>query len=66
VGAIILAGRFLMRLLFRLVAATGSREVFVGLALVMVVDIALLTQLVGLSAALGTFLAGVWCWPAAG
>jgi Kef-type K+ transport system membrane component KefB len=52
--------------LFRLVAATGSREVFVGLALVMVVDIALLTQLVGLSAALGTFLAGVWCWPAAG
>jgi len=35
------------------------REVFVGLALVMVVGIALLMQLVGLSAALGTFLAGV-------
>ncbi|MFN7277164.1 MAG: monovalent cation:proton antiporter-2 (CPA2) family protein, partial [Betaproteobacteria bacterium] len=59
VGAIIVAGRFLTRPLFRLVAATGSREVFVGLALVMVVGIALLMQLVGLSAALGTFLAGV-------
>ena len=45
--------------LFRLVAETGIREVFVGLALVMVVGIALLMQLVGLSAALGTFLAGV-------
>lgn len=59
VGAIVLAGRFLTRPLFRLVAETGSREVFVGLALVMVVGIALLMQQVGLSAALGTFLAGV-------
>ena len=59
VGAIVLAGRFLTRPLFRLVADTGMREVFVGLALVMVVGIALLMQLVGLSAALGTFLAGV-------
>ena len=59
VAIIVLAGRFLMRPLFRLVADTGSREVFVGLALVIVVGIALLMQLVGLSAALGTFLAGV-------
>jgi monovalent cation:proton antiporter-2 (CPA2) family protein len=59
VGAIVLAGRFLMRPLFRLVADTGIREVFVGLALAMVVGIALLMQQVGLSAALGTFLAGV-------
>jgi len=59
VGVIVLAGRFLTRPLFRLVADTGMREVFVGLALAMVVGIALLMQLVGLSAALGTFLAGV-------
>ena len=59
VAAIVLAGRFLTRPLFRLVADTGMREVFVGLALAMVVGIALLMQLVGLSAALGTFLAGV-------
>jgi monovalent cation:proton antiporter-2 (CPA2) family protein len=59
VAAIVLAGRFLTRPLFRLVADTGIREVFVGLALLMVVGIALLMQQVGLSAALGTFLAGV-------
>ncbi len=59
VGVIVLAGRFLTRPLFRLVAGTDMREVFVGLSLVMVVGIALLMQLVGLSAALGTFLAGV-------
>ena len=59
VAIIVLAGRFLTRPLFRMVADTGIREVFVGLALVLVVGIALLMQLVGLSAALGTFLAGV-------
>jgi len=59
VAAIMLAGRYLMRPLFRFVAETGIREVFVGLALVIVVGITLLMQFVGLSAALGTFLAGV-------
>ena len=59
VASIILAGRFLMRPLFRQVAETGIREVFVGLALLIVVGITLLMQFVGLSAALGTFLAGV-------
>ena len=59
VAAVVLVGRFLTRPLFRLVAETGMREVFVGFALVLVVGIALLMQLVGLSAALGTFLAGV-------
>ena len=48
-----------MRPLFRFVAETGIREVFVGLALLIVVGITLLMQFVGLSAALGTFLAGV-------
>ncbi len=59
VGGIILAGRYLMRPLFRLVAATHIREIFVAFALLIVVGITLLMQEVGLSAALGTFLAGV-------
>jgi voltage-gated potassium channel Kch len=41
------------------VAGTGIREIFVAFALLIVVGITLLMQLVGLSAALGTFLAGV-------
>ena len=59
VAAIILAGRYLMRPLFRMVAASGIREIFVAFALLIVVGITLLMQFVGLSAALGTFLAGV-------
>jgi monovalent cation:proton antiporter-2 (CPA2) family protein len=59
VSAIILAGRYLMRPLFRFVATSGIREIFVGLALLIVVGITLLMELVGLSAALGSFLAGV-------
>lgn len=59
VGLIILAGRYLMRPLFRFVADSGMRETFVGLALLIVVSITLLMQFVGLSAALGTFLGGV-------
>ncbi|MCK6548352.1 monovalent cation:proton antiporter-2 (CPA2) family protein [Myxococcota bacterium] len=59
VAGIILAGRFLVRPLFRFLAATGLREVFTAAALLLVVGIALLMELVGVSAALGTFLAGV-------
>jgi monovalent cation:proton antiporter-2 (CPA2) family protein len=59
VSLIILAGRYLMRPLFRFVADSGIRETFVGLALLIVVSITLLMQFVGLSAALGTFLGGV-------
>ncbi len=59
VALIVLAGRYLMRPLFRFVATSGIREIFVGLALLIVVSITLLMQFVGLSAALGTFLGGV-------
>ncbi len=59
VAGIIFAGRYLMRPLFRMVAAAKIREIFVAFALLIVVGITLLMQLVGLSAALGTFLAGV-------
>lgn len=59
VVSIILAGRFLLRPILRAVAKTGVREAFVALALVLVIGIALLMSSLGVSAALGTFLAGV-------
>ena len=59
VGGIILAGRFLVRPLFRIIANTKMREIFTATALFLVIGIALLMNAVGLSAALGTFLAGV-------
>lgn len=59
VALIVLAGRYLMRPLFRFIAMTGLREIFVALALALVVGITLLMETVGLSPALGTFLAGV-------
>lgn len=59
VGLIIVAGRFLVRPAFRMLAATKVREIFTAFALMLVVGIAFLMDLVGLSPALGTFLAGV-------
>jgi len=57
--AAILAGRFLVRPLLAFVASTGVREAFTALGLALVVGAALLTQLVGLSPALGAFIGGV-------
>ncbi|WP_291843429.1 cation:proton antiporter [Maricaulis sp.] len=59
VGAVVLVGGFLTRPLFRFIARTRLRELFVAAALMMVIGIALLMSLVGLSPALGTFIAGV-------
>jgi monovalent cation:proton antiporter-2 (CPA2) family protein len=59
VGAIVLAGRFLVRPIFHAIAHTGLREMFTAAALLLVIGIALLMTAVGLSPALGTFLAGV-------
>ncbi|GEA10728.1 monovalent cation:proton antiporter-2 (CPA2) family protein [Alteromonas sp. KUL49] len=59
IGGVIAAGHFLSRPLFHYVASSGLREIFVATALVLVVGIAALMSLVGLSPALGTFLAGV-------
>lgn len=59
VGAVILAGHFLIRPLFRYVHAARLREINTAMALMIVVAIASLMLLVGLSPALGTFLAGV-------
>ncbi|MFO1034276.1 MAG: monovalent cation:proton antiporter-2 (CPA2) family protein [Hyphomicrobiales bacterium] len=62
IGAVVLllmAGRYLMRPLFRIVAGTGLREIFVALSLLIVVGITLVMTSLGLSPALGTFLGGV-------
>ncbi len=59
VAGIILAGRFLTRPVFRYIAKTRSHEIFIATALLLVVGISLATSAVGLSPALGTFLAGV-------
>lgn len=59
VGGVILAGRYLTHPLFQLIAKSGLREMFTAVALLLVAGIAVLMTLVGLSPALGTFLAGV-------
>lgn len=57
--AIVVGGRFVLRPVFRVIAATGLREIFTAFSLLLVIGTALLMQAVGLSMALGTFLAGV-------
>lgn len=59
IAAVVVGGHFLSRPLFRFVASSGLREIFTATALMLVIGIAALMSLVGLSPALGTFLAGV-------
>ncbi|MDJ0793818.1 MAG: cation:proton antiporter [Woeseiaceae bacterium] len=62
VGAIafvVIAGSYLTRPIFRFIAVARLRELFTATALLLVIAIALLMVVVGLSPALGTFLAGV-------
>lgn len=59
VVVVILAGVFLTRPLFRYIHHARLREMYTALALLMVVATAVLMTMVGLSPALGTFLAGV-------
>ncbi len=56
---LILVGRFVLKPLLRVIAKTGMREIFIACALFLIVGSALLTASVGLSMALGSFLAGV-------
>ncbi len=58
-AAIVIVGIFLTRPVFRYIHHARLREMYTALALLMVVSIAVLMQMVGLSPALGTFLAGV-------
>ena len=59
IAVVVVGGRYLTRPLFRFIAAAHLREIFTASALLMVVAVASLMQVVGLSPALGAFLAGV-------
>jgi monovalent cation:proton antiporter-2 (CPA2) family protein len=56
---LILAGRFLLRPFFRLIGNLGEREMFVFAGLFTVIASAAVMELLGLSTALGAFIAGV-------
>jgi CPA2 family monovalent cation:H+ antiporter-2 len=59
VGAMIIAGRYLLTPMFQVIARTGAREVMIAAALLVVLGSAAAMQAVGLSMAMGAFLAGV-------
>ncbi len=59
VALIVIAGRYFLNPLFRLLAQSGAREVMTAAALLIVLGAALLMQKSGMSMALGAFLAGV-------
>ena len=59
IAAIVLGGRLLIRPLLRWIARSNTPEIFTAASLLLVVAIAALMQFVGLSMALGAFLAGV-------
>lgn len=59
IAIVVVGGSVLTRPVFRFIAVAKLRELFTAVALMMIVGIALLMTLVGLSPALGTFLAGV-------
>lgn len=59
IAALIAAGRYVIRPLFRLIGNLGEREMFVVAALFTVMASAAVMELLGLSTALGAFIAGV-------
>ena len=59
IAAVVLAGRFVLRPVFRIVARTRLSEMFTALALAIVIGVTLLMEAVSLSPALGAFIAGV-------
>lgn len=59
VVAVVIVAHYILRYVFRFVAAAKLRELFSAVALLVIAGVAYLMHLVGLSAALGTFIAGV-------
>lgn len=56
---VLVAGRFLINPLLKIIATAGSRETMTAAALLIVLSVALLMQAVGLSMGLGAFVAGI-------
>jgi glutathione-regulated potassium-efflux system protein KefB len=59
IAAVVVAGRYLLNPFLRLLAGTGAREVMTAASLLVVLGAAALMAAVGMSMALGAFLAGV-------
>ena len=59
IAAVIIGGKYLLRYVLRTVAWTKVNEVFTATALLTVIGVALIMDMIGLSMALGAFLAGV-------
>jgi glutathione-regulated potassium-efflux system protein KefB len=59
IAAVIVGGRYLLRPIFRIVAATQISEVFTATALLVVLGVAWLMELCGMQMSLGAFLAGM-------
>jgi CPA2 family monovalent cation:H+ antiporter-2 len=59
IAALLIAGRYLLNPLFRIIANTGAKEAMIAAALLVVLGSATLMQLAGLSMAMGAFVAGV-------
>jgi monovalent cation:proton antiporter-2 (CPA2) family protein len=58
-AAIILAGRYLLNPIYRIIATTGVREAMTACALLTIVAVVYLMDQIGLSASLGAFMAGI-------
>ncbi|MBK0125043.1 glutathione-regulated potassium-efflux system protein KefB [Pantoea sp. C8B4] len=58
-AGMLVGGRYLLRPIFRFIAASGVREVFTAASLLLVLGSALFMDMLGLSMALGTFIAGI-------
>ncbi|SFN44180.1 Kef-type potassium/proton antiporter, CPA2 family [Izhakiella capsodis] len=58
-AGMLIGGRYLLRPILRFIAASGVREIFIATSLLLVLGAALFMDALGLSMALGTFIAGV-------
>jgi glutathione-regulated potassium-efflux system ancillary protein KefC len=59
IAGMVLVGRLVLRPVFRLIASLEMREIFIAFALVLIVGSAMMTQAIGLSLGLGSFVAGI-------
>lgn len=59
IALVIVGGHYLTEPIFRIIARTHMREMFIAFSLLLIIAIALLMDMVGMSMALGSFLAGV-------
>jgi glutathione-regulated potassium-efflux system ancillary protein KefC len=59
IGLVVIGGHYLTEPIFRIIARTHMREIFTAFALLLIISISLLMNMVGMSMALGSFLAGM-------